>query len=214
VVVTSTGLRERKKAQTERKLWRIAVDMFIERGFDQVSVAEIAMAAEVSKVTVFNYFPTKEDLVMSAPEQHVDDLAATVRKRAPGQSVVAALRAQYLDALDRRDPSVGFNDEKHILEVLRLIIETPSLRERALTMALVAESALASELAAQSADHDALIAAVAAAQLCGARRCLAAENQRRLLADETCDQVFPDARANALRVFGLLERGLAAWPEC
>jgi AcrR family transcriptional regulator len=212
MAASSTGLRERKKAQTEARLWRIAVGLFVERGFDQVSVAEIAAAAEVSKVTVFNYFPTKEDLVMSAPEQHVDDLAAAVRGRAPGQSVVAALREQYLDALDRHDPAVGFSDGKHVLDVLRLIMETPSLRERSLAMSIAAESALADELAAQSADPDPLIAAVVAAQLSATRRCLAAENQRRLLDGETCDRVLPDARANAVRAFALLEAGLGTWP--
>jgi AcrR family transcriptional regulator len=212
MAATSTGLRERKKAQTEARLWRIAVDMFVERGFDQVSVAEIAAAAEVSKVTVFNYFPTKEDLVMSAPEQHVDDLAAAVRERPPGLSVVAALRAQFLDALDRRDPAVGFSDEKHILDVLRLIMDTPALRDRAHAMALAAEAALADELVALSADHDPLIAAVAAAQLAGTRRCLAAENHRRLLAGQTCEQVLPDATANAIRAFAVVERGLGTWP--
>jgi AcrR family transcriptional regulator len=213
MAASSTGLRERKKAQTEARIWRIAVGMFVERGFDQVSVAEIAAAAEVSKVTVFNYFPTKEELVMSPPEQHTDDLAAAVRGRSPGQSAVAAIRAQFLDALDRRDPAVGFNDEKHILDVLRLIMETPALRERAHAMALASESALADELAAQSADHDPLIAAVAAAQLAGARRCLAGLNHRRLLGGETCEQVFPDAKANAIRAFALVEKGLGAWPD-
>jgi AcrR family transcriptional regulator len=213
MAASPTGLRERKKAQTGARLWRIAVDLFVERGFDQVSIAEIAAAAEVSKVTVFNYFPTKEDLVMSPPEQHVGDLAAAVRTRAPGQPVVAALRAQYLDAIDRRDPASGFNDEKHILDVIRLILQTPSLRERSYTMLLAAESALADELAAQSPDHDPLIAGVVAAQLSGARRCLVAQNQNRLLAGETCVQVLPDARANADRVFNLLEEGLGTWPD-
>ena len=213
MAATTVGLRERKKAQTEAKLWRIAVGLFVERGFDQVSVAEIAAAADVSKVTVFNYFPTKEDLVMSPPGQHVDDLAAAVRERAPGQPVVAALREQYLGALERRDPAVGFNDEVHVLDVLRLIIQTPSLLERAHAMALIAESALAHELAELSADHDPVLAAVAAAQLAGTRRCLAAENQRRLLAGESCAQVYPDAVASAVRAFALVENGLGTWPD-
>jgi AcrR family transcriptional regulator len=213
MAASPTGLRERKKALTEARLWRIAVDLFVERGFDQVSVAEIAFAADVSKVTVFNYFPTKEDLVMSPPERHVDDLAAAMREREPGQSAVAVLRAQFLHALDRRDPAVGFNDEKHILDVLRLIRDTPSLRDRAYAMALAAEQALAVEMAAQSVDHDPLIAALAAAQLSGTRRCLAGENQRRLLAGETCEQVLPDARANAIRAFAIVESGLGTWPD-
>ena len=62
---TETGLRERKKRQTRQLLADTARRLFSERGFEQVSVAEIARAADVSAATVFNYFPTKEDLVFS-----------------------------------------------------------------------------------------------------------------------------------------------------
>src|ERR1700742_3824371 len=69
------GLRERKKEQTRAVIARTAIRMFLERGFDHVSIAEIAAAAGVSKMTVTNYFPTKEDLVISAHGSLIPDLA-------------------------------------------------------------------------------------------------------------------------------------------
>src|SRR5438309_1491737 len=55
------GLRERKKLQTRDRLRTVARELFVERGFEHVTVAEVARAADVSEATVFNYFPTKED---------------------------------------------------------------------------------------------------------------------------------------------------------
>ncbi|HEY3607977.1 MAG TPA: TetR family transcriptional regulator [Pseudonocardiaceae bacterium] len=58
------GLRERKKRLMRQRLSDTATEMFVERGFDAVRVAEIAEACGVSEKTVFNYFPTKESLVL------------------------------------------------------------------------------------------------------------------------------------------------------
>jgi AcrR family transcriptional regulator len=84
------GLRERKKQQTRQLISETARRLFVERGFEQVSVAEIARQANVSEMTVFNYFPTKEDLVYSGLEAFEDELLTAIRKRPPGQSVIAA----------------------------------------------------------------------------------------------------------------------------
>ncbi|WP_432824646.1 TetR family transcriptional regulator [Dactylosporangium sp. CA-092794] len=62
------GLRERKKRQTRQLLTDTASELFLERGFDNVSVAEIAAACSVSQKTVFNYFPTKESLILDHPD--------------------------------------------------------------------------------------------------------------------------------------------------
>lgn len=77
------SLRERKKLQTRHRLLAAATALFAERGFDKVSVAEIAEAAEVSKMTVFNYFAGKEDLVLAPMEEHIGDVARAVRDRPP-----------------------------------------------------------------------------------------------------------------------------------
>ncbi|GAA3037889.1 hypothetical protein GCM10017559_77310 [Streptosporangium longisporum] len=74
-----TGLRERKRRQVRETISATAVSLFLERGFDEVSVAEVAAAAEVSKPTLFKYFPTKEDLVLHRISDHQGEAARVVR---------------------------------------------------------------------------------------------------------------------------------------
>lgn len=70
--MNAPGLRERKRQRMFRTLSDIAVELFLEKGFDAVSVAEVAAAAEVSKPTLFRYFPAKEDLVLHRIADHED----------------------------------------------------------------------------------------------------------------------------------------------
>src|SRR2546428_4342397 len=86
------GLRERKKEQTRQAIAETARRLFAERGFDAVTVAEVARAADVSEGTVFNYFPTKEDLFYGQMETFEAALIDAVRERAPGVSVLSAFR--------------------------------------------------------------------------------------------------------------------------
>src|SRR5882724_5969692 len=86
------GLRERKKQQTRQLIAETARRLFTERGFERVTVAEVARAAEVSEQTVFNYFATKEDLVYWRLGSFEEELLATVREREPGESALAAFR--------------------------------------------------------------------------------------------------------------------------
>ena len=86
----ATGLRERKKQQTRELLAETARRLFTERGFERVSVAEIAREADVSEKTVFNYFPTKEDLVYWRLESFEEELLDTIRSRGEGESVLDA----------------------------------------------------------------------------------------------------------------------------
>ncbi|MFJ7247004.1 TetR family transcriptional regulator [Kitasatospora sp. NPDC098652] len=205
-------LRERKKIQTGGRIFRTAIGLFVERGFDQVSVAEIAAAAEVSKMTVFNYFPTKEDLVLGPVEQHLDEPARVVRDRAPGTSAVTALREHFLAALERLDPATGLNDDAVVLDVIRLIHATPSLALRA-TSAFDrrAQSLLADELRRQDPAHDELTARVAAAQLLAVRLTLIAGNHLRMLADERAADALPGALDEARRAFAVVEHGLGTY---
>jgi AcrR family transcriptional regulator len=89
-VTTEPGLRERKKARTRRLITDTAWQLFAERGFDAVSVAQVARAAEVSEATVFNYFRTKEDLVYHRMEAFEQDLLSAVRDRAEDESIAQA----------------------------------------------------------------------------------------------------------------------------
>ena len=203
------GLRERKKAQMHQHLREVAMKLFTERGFDGVSVAEIAAAADVSKMTVLNYFPTKEDLVVSYMEDHVEEPARVVRGRAPGESALAALRRHFLAALADRDPATGLSDAPRVRAVQQLMMGTPVLMMRVLTFARRSEDALTeafAELTGAAAGD--LTPRLAAAQVMGVRLALMSENGRRISTGESADAVYPDAVAAANLAFDLLERGM------
>ena len=86
------GLRETKKERTRREIADAAMRLFVKRGFDHVTVAEVAEAASVSEKTVFNYFPTKEDLFFDEVPEREARLLAAIRGRRPGESIAAAVR--------------------------------------------------------------------------------------------------------------------------
>src|SRR3954447_5826589 len=91
-MATSVGLRATKKARTRQTISDAATALFMERGFDAVTVAEIAEAADVSIKTVFNYFATKEDLYFDRADELVENLVRTISERETGQTIAAALR--------------------------------------------------------------------------------------------------------------------------
>ncbi|WP_367124122.1 TetR/AcrR family transcriptional regulator [Streptomyces phytohabitans] len=105
-----TGLRERKKQQTRRLISDIATGLFLERGFDEVTIAEIAEAADVSVATVYNYFPAKEDLFFDREEETVDRYSRFVRERAPGQSAAHAILERMRAEVEERSPVLGLAD--------------------------------------------------------------------------------------------------------
>ncbi|MFD9793229.1 TetR/AcrR family transcriptional regulator [Streptomyces sp. NPDC059070] len=200
------GLRERKKWQTRRRLMAAAFHLFAERGYDKVSVAEIAEAADVSKMTVFNHFRTKEDLALRPLEEHSDDVVRAVRERAVGTSVVDAVRGHYLRAVEERDASIGLNDDAIVVQLLRLIMETPVLLERARASLIRSSDLVAEALGEETGNR--VLARVAAAQLMGARATLVSENHRRLLLGDAAEDIAPDALRLAAEAFGMVESGL------
>src|SRR3954469_5554139 len=86
------GLRERKKARTRRLIAEKARDLFVERGFERVTVSEIARAADVSQKPPFNYFPTKEDIFYCQLESFEEGMLEEVQSREPGESIIAAFK--------------------------------------------------------------------------------------------------------------------------
>jgi AcrR family transcriptional regulator len=119
------GLREVKKQRTRQEIADAAMRLFVARGFARVTVAEVAEEAGVSEKTVFNYFPTKEDLFFDEVDEREAALVAAIRARRPGESVPAALRRHQTVDCGRMCTS-GF------AAFARLIEESPALRAKEL----------------------------------------------------------------------------------
>jgi AcrR family transcriptional regulator len=197
-----TGLRARKRERTRDAIANAAISLFLERGFDQVPVADIAARAEVSKPTLFRYFTAKEDLVLHRIADHHGEAARVVRDRPPGVSPMTALHRHFRAGLDRRDPVTGLNDHPEVLAFHELVFTTPSLAGRLVQWTLGNEEALAAALG------DDITARLQAAQVLAVQRVLAQANWQRLVAGRTADDVHPEAVADAGRAFALLQAGL------
>lgn len=202
----TTGLRENKKLRTRRQLAATALELFLERGFDAVSVADVAAAAEVSKPTLFRYFPSKEDLVLDRFADHQDEAARTVRERPAGQTPVGAVRAHFLAALADRDPITGLCDHPQVLAFQRLLYTTASLESRMAHYTDGEVELLAAVLEAESVP--ALPARLAAIHLIAVRHELGRENWRRLDGGQSADAAHPAAVADAEQAFAMLADGL------
>ncbi|GAA0935365.1 TetR family transcriptional regulator [Nonomuraea longicatena] len=196
-----TGLRQLKRQQTHQAISEAAIALFLERGFDEVSVAEVAAAARVSKPTLFKYFAAKEDLVMDRISDHRGEAARVAS--AGGADPVGALCEHFLRGLERRDPVTGLNDTPAVLAYHRLVFETPSLAVRVAHYMEREEAALAEVLEER---HDALAAAVLAAQLLATQRVLARRFWLRLSEGASADDLYPEAAAAVRRAFGDLVR--------
>ncbi|MEU1344234.1 TetR family transcriptional regulator [Streptomyces sp. NPDC005827] len=202
------GLRESKKERTRETVSATAIRLFLDRGFDRVSITEIAEAAEISRRTLFAYFPTKEDLVLHRFADHEREAARIVRARAAGQQPLDALREALLDALARRDPNTGLNDTPEIVSFLRMIFETESLAARLTRYTARGIEALSEAL--RETGVDPLTAHLAAAQLIAVQRQLAVMNHEALADGESADDRYPEAVRAARQAFDLLHDGLGA----
>ena len=200
------GLRERKKQQTRLHIAETARRLFLERGFDEVTVAEVAREADVSAGTVFNYFPTKEDLFYSGMEVFEERLIDAVRERPAGESVLAAVRRVVLDGI----PRLASDDTADLIATAaRIVASSRSLqaREREIVARYTDElGALIAEETNRPAD-DVEPAAVAAA-LMGVQRALVAHVHAGVLAGRRGAKLASDARSQAKQAFARLEHGL------
>lgn len=196
------SLRERKKQLTYRAISDAAISMFLERGFDKVSVAEVAAAADISKPTLFRYFPAKEDLALHRFADREDEAARVVAARTPDESPLDALRRHFLAALDRRDPATGLCDVPQVLAFHRLLYGTPALVARLYAYQGRSEAALARALGGG------VTARLAAGQVIAVLRILAEENWRRVDTGESAGSVHPGAVRAAEEAFAQLRRGL------
>jgi AcrR family transcriptional regulator len=205
------GLRERKKQQTRELIAETARRLFGERGFERVSIAEIARAADVSQKTVFNYFPTKEDLVYWRLESFEEELLAAIRDRTPGESVLAA----FARFVRRPRGMLGKHDaeaRERLAALTRMITESPALlaREQQVLAGYTASLAalIADETGAADGDIEPWVAANA---MMGVHRALIDYSRRRIVTGARHPRLARDVLAQADRALALLERGLGGY---
>ena len=203
----ATGLRERKKAQTRELLAETARRLFSERGFERVSVAEIAREADVSEKTVFNYFPTKEDLVYWRLESFEEELLGTIRSRAEGESV--------LDAFGRfvrmpRGMLASYDEEarERLAALSRMIASSPALLAREQQIFAGYTDSLAALIAAETGGSG-VEAWVVANALMGVHRSLVDYARGRIVAGDRSPRLARDVRAEADRALARVRAGFS-----
>jgi AcrR family transcriptional regulator len=205
------GLRERKKEQTRRLIAETAWRLFADRGFEQVTVAEVARQAQVAVATVFNYFPTKEDLFYHRLEAFGAALVDAIASRPAGEPVLAAFRRHLLESggLLAQVEAGDAQARQRLRTIHRVIAASPALLAREQQALARIANALAALLAAETgAPPNDLGPQVAANALVGVQRALLDSTRRRVLADEEPTRLYADARRLGQRAFALLEQGL------
>lgn len=196
----ANGLRERRKRETRQQISDTATLLFATRGFDEVTIAEVADASGVAKMTVTNYFARKEDLVFDRAEAIIRHLADVVAARSPGESYLSAIRRDYLDAAARQDVTLGLSSPAFA----GMIRNSQPLRARELEMLHQRELALGDAISAELGRDDPGVR-ITAALLAGVHRVLYAEGSRRSLAGEPRDQIAIALAEAASRAYDLLE---------
>ncbi|MGW2631560.1 TetR/AcrR family transcriptional regulator [Streptomyces chattanoogensis] len=210
------GLRESKKQETRQLISDCATTLFIERGFEQTTITEIATAARVAKKTVTNYFPRKEDLALDHHEAFTQGLARTVADREPDETPLAALARARRAALLEHSPVIGFTGPAFA----RMVADSPTLIARLRELHDQREEALAEALATAatataSVPAQAIAPRAAAALIAGADRLLFRRIQELTLAGRTNDEIEAALIPEADHIGALLAAALeAAWqPE-
>lgn len=204
------GLRERKKRQTRQHISDVATGLFLEHGFDAVTIAEIAAAADVSVNTVYNYFPAKEDLFLDREDDVVQWLATVVRGRPAGESAAeAVLRALRAEAV-ALSPRLGLIDGYD--RFMRVIGRSQALRSRLFDMRHRAVEAVVAVLAEEvGAEGDGPLPALVASQLGWIHGHVVESIQRELMAGRTAAEASRAALAVLDEIETLLGDRLLAY---
>jgi AcrR family transcriptional regulator len=204
------SLRERKKRRTRELIAETARLLFVERGFEAVTIAEVAAAAEVSEKTVFNYFPTKEDLVYWKLETFEQELLAAIRDRRPGESALDGFAA-FL----RRPRGLlaeGAEASDALLGVVRMIASSPHLLAREQKVFARYTESLAGLLARETgAEADDVAPQIAAHAMIGAHRALVAYTRPRLLAGTPLPAMRRQVRAQTELAIQALGEGFGGY---
>jgi AcrR family transcriptional regulator len=196
------GLRESKKLQMRQVIADEAMRLFVMRGFDHVTVAEVAAGVGVSEKTIFNYFPTKEDLFFDEVPRREAALLETIRGRAPGESILAALRRMQIAECPRLC-SPGF------ALFARIIEDSTALQAKELEVmarfAAVLTDAITEELRVDERD-----ARIAAGLLISVHRQVFRAARRQALAGKHGPAAVKRLTADLERAYEILEHGLGS----
>jgi AcrR family transcriptional regulator len=205
---TAEGLRERKKRATRDAILFAARRLFMDQGFDDVTVAEIAAAADVSEKTVFNHFPSKEDLALAGGEERLAAVVEAVRGRSEGTPVIEVFRAATLNIVDE----IEHGDVDAFLAVPRMVRSSKTLRER-LPISWEREAAALAPVVAEAAGvpEDDVVAAVVARTLAWTNRMIFRRAFQGLMAGEDQHAVAARLRAETARVYDQLAEGLGGY---
>jgi AcrR family transcriptional regulator len=199
---------ERGGPQTRERIREVANRLFLERGYDTVTVAEVAREAGVSSVTVFNHFPRKEDLFLDRTVDAVELLRSAVRDRAPGVDVLSSLRETSVQLFDARHPLSGVDERS--APFFRTVAESPALVARAREIASELQGTLAEELERDPAfEGDGPL--FAALFLAGYSSVMV-QTARRVIAGQPMSGVLDDHRARLERLFDALGNGVVPRP--
>jgi len=190
--------------ETRARISNVATTLFLERGFDAVTVAEVARAAGVSSVTVFNHFPRKEDLLLDRGGEITDQVRGAIRSRDPGIEPLDALHALTLRMVDEHQGVAGVTATA--VPFFRTVAGSPALVARSRELAANLQRVLAEEL-----DRDASFtgnSSLLAAFVVAGYSTVLVENARRLMSGETPDEVEGDHRTRLETLFRALKSGL------
>src|SRR5436190_6226773 len=208
------SLRELKKERTREAIADTAWRLFVDRGFDRVTVAEVAREAEVAPATVFNYFAAKEDLFFFRLEAFGARVLDAIAGRPEGESALSAFRRFILTprGLLGQLESGDAKALEQLWTIQRMIDASPSLQAREQRALSEYADALAAALADEAgAATDDVHARVTAHALMGVQRTLIDYVRRRVLADDRIDTLAADVREQAERALALLADGLGGY---
>jgi AcrR family transcriptional regulator len=208
-IAPQPGLRERKKQRTRALIADAALRLFLERGFEAVTIAEIAQAADVDAKTIYNYFPSKPDLVFQRLEAFEQGLLDAVRTRKTGESILVAFARFVLDTqglLTREDAT------EELRAINRMIFASPALLAHEQRVFARFTASLAALIAEETgARPDDVQASVVAHALIGVHRSLVEYVRRGTLAETPNAKLARDLRRQAMPALRALEHGLGGY---
>ncbi|MCW2625031.1 MAG: hypothetical protein QOE48_736 [Mycobacterium sp.] len=207
----AAGVRENKKWRTRQLIEESAVALFAERGYDNVTMAEVARRADVSSATVFNHFATKDALIFSGLERFECELLDVIRARPVTESLPQAFRSFVL-AMNGSLTSSAPDAMRRLRTIAEIIESSVALRGREQQIYGRYTDLLATLIADETvADRDDPQPWVIANALMGVHRALVSQVRNALLADTPPAQIVRQVRRQASVAFAQLDRGLAGY---